>query len=201
MSLLVPRPVLQQDPPAPKALAPAWARLAIGVAAGASIAPLVLADAKPFDREPALIALFVALIGFAAALAADLDRRRPRPWLALGIGAVYGLPTFVLAGGMAGEHSFLAVLLTFAIPFAGGALRARVGRERRPLLRGLVSFAFTLAFVVAGGALAVASGVRLPGAEMALLGGVAGAAATAGLVAAGWGLREAWPVAARRTFD
>src|SRR5438105_2792147 len=109
MTTLAPRRrVDQREAPLPKALAPAWARLAVGTAAGASIAPALI-DRSVHDAGP--FALFLGLAGFCAALAADLDRRRPRVHVAAAIGGQYGLVPLPLGVPIEGAASAVLLLL------------------------------------------------------------------------------------------
>jgi hypothetical protein len=198
MTAFAPRP-LAAPPEQPVALAPPWARLLIGTVAGAALAPLFF-DARQgvsVNRD-LLVAPFLALVGLAAGLAADLDRRRPRALVGAATAIIYGGVAWLEIAMKSFDSARVAIGLALAAPFAAGALRAAAGREGRPLLRGGVCFAFTLATAIAASALIFVLGIDPKPFEISIFGAVTGAAATAGLVASGWGLRQAWPIAARR---
>ncbi len=181
----------------PKALAPAWARLAIGGMVAAPLAgPVIDALGRMRKAEFQVVgAALAAGLGFIAALAADLDRRRPRAGLAAGIAAIFAGATFLaIAGGSVAP--IVGVVSAILGPFLAGALRAAAGGEPRPLVRGCACLAFTTMLVIVPPALFFAAFLRssfaVPFGEV-LAGAWLGMAATGGLIAAGYARRDPWP--------
>src|SRR5205085_471576 len=137
-------------------------------------------------------------IGFFAALAADLDRPRPRPGLIASIAAMYAGLGFayaaVLANGPRVESTpggpALLPLATLAVPFLAGCTRARWSGDPVPLVRAVICLALTIAApLIALGLVAfspVLQAIRYGFLQdLSGLTALAGLAVTAGLIGAG----------------
>lgn len=190
------------------ALAPGWARLVIGMVAGAVVASAAVAFAKTRGAtpDPAVYAVMVAAVylgATACALAADLDRQKPRWRLALNIGAVNAFfvvigmlivtrGAIVFFGGVVWLLGPTLLYLLYLPPWCSGMLRAYRGSEPRVALRGFVCASFaatvfalgqwpvTLLSLHGGG-----GGGLMFGGEGYAIGALLGLALTAGLVGSG----------------
>lgn len=161
--------------------APLWALLVLGTMTGAMLLPWFVYPGVQAGFERVLLAFFAFVLALACSIFADLHRLRPRPILAL------ATATLAVGAAVIGFGVWYPATLIAGVFFAG-ALRCNGTAAARGI-------AGIRAVAVASGSVVTAAAFALPVFERSLsrlgsfegtvaLGGVAGFALTAALIAA-----------------